>query len=46
MTKCDFCPNSHLKNGKLVCPYRVCMLTEDEWYEILDAIKGENDEDL
>ena len=45
MKKCDFCPNSHLQNGKLICPYRICMLTEWEWEAILDAIREEDCDD-
>ena len=30
MNKCDFCPDSKLIKGKLVCPYRVCLLPWDK----------------
>lgn len=40
MKKCDFCPDSVLINGKLVCPFdEVCMLTKSEIAKILDKLK-------
>ena len=39
MTKCDFCPDSVLIKGKLVCPYDgACMLSSEKIKEILKAI--------
>lgn len=43
MKKCDFCKYSHLKNGKLVCPYSICVLNNNELKEIYDVIKREKE---
>jgi hypothetical protein len=40
MTKCDFCPYAHNKNGKIVCPHNACLLSKNDWYKILEAMKG------
>lgn len=42
MTKCDWCPHSRLKNGKLICPYRICFLTSTEIKEILRILCDAN----
>lgn len=39
MNKCDWCPNSRLVNGKLVCPYSICMLPKSEIKNILKELK-------
>ena len=38
MNKCDFCPNSINKNGKIVCPWDECVLTSSKIREILDKL--------
>lgn len=40
MTKCDLCKHSHLKNGKLVCPYNGCILTSFDIEDIYKVISG------
>ena len=39
MKKCDFCVHSYLKDGKLMCPFAICVLTRHELKEILKQIK-------
>lgn len=43
MNKCDFCEDSVLRNGELVCPWNGCIkpqITIDEWREeFLKTIK-------
>lgn len=38
MTKCDFCPDSQLINGQLVCPFGHCLLTKSRIDELLDKL--------
>ena len=38
MTKCDFCPYAHLKNGKLYCPHSLCLLPKDDILTIAKAL--------
>ena len=38
MKKCDFCEHSKLQNGRLICPYHICLLDQDDIYEILDKL--------
>ena len=40
MTKCDWCPNSRMENGRLVCPYQICTLTKSELEKIMKAVMG------
>lgn len=42
MTKCDFCPYSENKDGKIVCPYNHCVLSPTDISRILQAIRGRN----
>ena len=35
MTKCDFCSCSINRNGKLVCPWDYCGMSQHEAIEIL-----------
>lgn len=38
MNKCDFCPNSVLVNGKLVCPHNVCLLSSQDLKNMLEKL--------
>lgn len=43
MNKCDFCPESKLVRGKLVCPYSTCLLSWDKIKIIMENIcKGDD----
>lgn len=42
MIKCDWCNYSRLKNGKLICPFETCWLTNTEIKEILRILCNEN----
>lgn len=43
MIKCDFCTDSQLINGRLVCPFRCCLMTQSKIDKILDKLGGERD---
>ena len=36
--KCNFCPHSIMKHGKLHCPYSNCLLFREDIEEILDKL--------
>lgn len=38
MHKCDFCTESRLKDGVLICPYNRCNLTEKHLLDIANAL--------
>lgn len=38
MNKCAFCEHSRLKNGKLYCPWSICMLSQEDINKILRNI--------
>lgn len=40
MNKCDFCPHSRLKKGKLVCPWAYCILDSEDLEKIYKIVKG------
>ena len=43
ITKCDVCPYSILlRDGKLICPFRLCLLQADDELrkEIFEILKG------
>lgn len=44
MIKCDFCPYSRMIEGKLQCPYKVCMLGKDDIAEILKNLKPQKED--
>lgn len=44
MTKCDFCPYSRMIEGKLQCPYKVCMIGKDDIAEILKNLKPQKED--
>lgn len=41
MNKCDLCPDSKLKNGVLTCPWTMCLLTKEQWRQILAALANQ-----
>ena len=47
LTKCDFCPNSINKNGKLVCKWGKdgCSMSEKRITEILKFLATINDKE-
>lgn len=40
MCKCDWCPYSKMVNGKLVCPWSTCSLTQHNIEDILKHFGG------
>lgn len=38
--KCSFCPNSRMRDGKLVCPYGSCTLSRSELEHMLRLLGG------
>lgn len=40
MNKCDICLHSFIDQGKIYCPYLTCVLTPEEYINILKAIRG------
>lgn len=42
MNKCDICYLSHLENGKMVCPYSICILTKSQIDKMLKNIFNKN----
>lgn len=42
MNKCDFCPHSKNKDGKIVCPFSSCLISGADLQKILRAIERGN----
>lgn len=38
MRKCDFCKYADMENGKLVCRFIICQLSQKEINEILEKL--------
>ena len=38
MTKCDICHLSHIRDGKMECPYYKCMLTKSQVDELIEKM--------
>lgn len=38
--KCSFCPNSRMKDGKLICPYSSCILLPSQLKDMMSLLGG------